>query len=101
MPIQELISNDTSPPIISEPEAKVKRIFASLLEPPVSETIDTLLIESRKFAPSEQFKAQANANNPNIYNEANSDTQAWWTGWAENLDWFEKWHTVLEWKQPY
>jgi len=67
----------------------------------VSETIDTLLQEDRLFPPSEEFRANANLNDPAIYQEADSDWQGWWESWAEKLDWFEKWHTVLEWNQPY
>lgn len=67
----------------------------------MSETIDTLLQEDRLFPPSEEFRANANLNDPAIYQEADSDWQGWWESWAEKLDWFEKWHTVLEWNQPY
>ncbi|MBX3113089.1 MAG: acetate--CoA ligase [Fimbriimonadaceae bacterium] len=67
----------------------------------MSETIDTLLQEDRIFPPSEAFKANANLNDPAIYGQADADWQGWWEGWAEKLDWFEKWHTVVEWNQPY
>lgn len=67
----------------------------------MSETIDTLLQESRSFPPSAAYKAQANFNDPKVYEEADKDFEGWWEGWAKQLDWFEPWHTVLEWKQPY
>jgi len=67
----------------------------------VSETIDTLLHEDRIFPPSDEFKANANLNDPAIYKQADADWQGWWEGWADKLDWFEKWHTVVEWNQPY
>ncbi len=47
------------------------------------------------------FRSKANVNDPAVYEKANADWQGWWSDWAENLDWFEKWHTVLEWNQPY
>lgn len=67
----------------------------------MSETIDTLLTETRKFAPSETYRREANVNDPAVYEKAGSDYLSWWSGWAENLHWFKKWHTVLEWNQPY
>lgn len=67
----------------------------------MSETIDSLLTESRKFPPPPEFAAAANASDPGIYGEADSDWQGWWTGWAEKLDWFSKWETVCVWDQPF
>ena len=67
----------------------------------MSKSIDTLLTESRQFAPSADYVAQANVNDAGVYDQANADSQAWWVSWAEKLDWFKKWDTVLEWKQPY
>ena len=67
----------------------------------MSETIDSLLHENRKFAPSAEFVAQANANDPAIYETADADWQGWWVSWAEKLDWFKKWDTVCEWEQPF
>jgi acetyl-CoA synthetase len=67
----------------------------------LSETIDTLLQEDRKFAPSADFIAQANANDASIYETADADWQGWWASWADQLDWFKKWETVCEWEKPY
>jgi len=66
----------------------------------MSETIDTLLNEDRLFPPSAEFAAQANANDVGIYEQAFHDPNAWWESWADKLDWFEKWHTVCEFKAP-
>lgn len=65
------------------------------------ETIEALLREGRVFPPHEQFVKHANINDPSIYEKADSDFEKFWESWAEKLDWFEKWHTVLEWKPPY
>jgi acetyl-CoA synthetase len=67
----------------------------------VSDTIETFLEESRVFEPSAEFKAAANASDPNIYEKAEADPEGWWVSWAETLDWSQKWHTVLEWNQPF
>ena len=57
--------------------------------------------QDRAFAPSPEFVANANANDPDIYTRANADPQAWWESWAEQLDWIQKWDTVLEWNAPH
>jgi acetyl-CoA synthetase len=67
----------------------------------MSQTISTLLDESRSFPPSEAFKAQANFNDSSIYEEAAANPTKYWEAWAEKLDWFEKWHTALEWDLPF
>ena len=68
---------------------------------PVSETIDTLLHESRVFSPPADFAAQANINDPSVYEFGLRDNEGFWTEWAERLDWFERWDTLLEWNHPY
>lgn len=60
-------------------------------------TIDTLLDENRLFAPSAEFVAQANVSSESIYDQ---EVIAFWTEWANRLDWFEPWHTALEWNCP-
>jgi acetyl-CoA synthetase len=67
----------------------------------MSESIETLLQETRIFPPSKEFVAQANAGDPAIYEEAYNDPIAWWEGWANQLEWFEKWHTTVDFKPPY
>ncbi|MBV6458488.1 MAG: Acetyl-coenzyme A synthetase [Fimbriimonadaceae bacterium] len=66
----------------------------------MSHTIDTLLEETRHFPPSEGFKAQANIADPAVYASALKSPTAFWEDWAKQLDWFEPWHTVLEWNLP-
>ncbi|KAA0238060.1 MAG: acetate--CoA ligase [Armatimonadetes bacterium] len=67
----------------------------------MSETIKILLEEDRVFEPSAEFVAQANVNDPSIYEEADSDYLGFWEGWAKELDWYEPWGEVLQWKLPY
>ena len=66
----------------------------------MSETIETLLNEIRRFPPPEAFKAQANANDPAIYDQAEADWKGWWASWAEKLDWYEPWDEVVSWERP-
>ncbi|WDL97286.1 acetate--CoA ligase [Alicyclobacillus sp. ALC3] len=63
--------------------------------------LDTLLKEDRKFAPSEAFRAQANFNDPDIYDKALADPEAYWAEQAQNLSWFKPWTKVLEWNPPH
>jgi acetyl-CoA synthetase len=64
--------------------------------------IEALLQEQRVFPPPEAFARQANMNDPSIYEEAARDDEAFWAKWAgELLDWYERWHTILEWNPPY
>jgi len=61
--------------------------------------IDALLQENRTFAPPDEFRRNANANGESVYDVP--DREAFWAGWAEQLDWQTKWDTVLEWNAPY
>ncbi len=63
--------------------------------------LDVLLTEERLFPPPEQFKNGAVVVDRRPYDQASEDYLAFWESWAEELDWFEKWHTVLEWNPPH
>ena len=65
------------------------------------ENLDALLEENRKFPPSEEFRKQANANDPEIYERARRDPDAFWAQQAERLDWFTKWAKISEWNAPW
>ena len=62
--------------------------------------LNALLTEKRRFAPPPGFAADAVARDASVYDEA-GDYEAFWAGWAEQLDWFERWGTVLEWNPPH
>ena len=63
--------------------------------------IDALLQEDRRFEPSAAFRAAANVNDPGVYDRAAKDPEAFWAGFAKELDWITPWDTVLEWTPPY
>src|SRR5438045_9530607 len=63
--------------------------------------IDALLEETRTFPPTDDFKRQANINDPAVWAKALRGREAFWASWAEQLDWQTKWETVLEWNPPY
>jgi len=64
------------------------------------ESLSNLLSEDRTFRPSEEFIAQANINN-SAYKESEVDRIAFWEKQAKRLDWFETWHTPLQWEPPF
>jgi acetyl-CoA synthetase len=65
-----------------------------------SPELDVLLKTERTFPPPEEFAAQANASDPEIYERADADPETWWASWAEKLDWMKPWDTVLDWSDP-
>src|SRR5262249_42230040 len=67
----------------------------------VSATIEALLQEQRSYPPSEEFRHQANVNDPGLYAQAAADPEAYWAEQARRLDWFTPWTTTLEWNLPF
>jgi acetyl-CoA synthetase len=67
---------------------------------PPAEIAD-LLQEDRTFPPPPDFRAQANINDPGVYERADTDPEGFWASFASELEWFRKWDTVLEWKPPH
>src|SRR5919199_2241934 len=63
-----------------------------------SHTIDTLLLEERRYPPPPEFAAEANAK-PDIY--ARSFEEFWETEGRERVTWFEPFTKLLEWELPY
>ncbi len=63
-----------------------------------SQNIDALFLEERRYPPSEQFAAQADAK-PDIYD---IDPDRFWEEQGRNrLSWFEPFSTLREWDLPY
>jgi acetyl-CoA synthetase len=67
----------------------------------MSENIDALLTENRKFPPPAAFRKQAHVHDTLIYAAAAKEPEAFWSAQANELEWFEKWKTVLDWKPPH
>ena len=64
--------------------------------------IEDFLVEDRTFPPPESFKKDTLVASPFLYDEANEDWQGFWARQAADLlDWFEDWHTILEWELPF
>jgi acetyl-CoA synthetase len=62
-------------------------------------SIDALLHEGRRFAPSATFAAAALAT-AEMYDDA-ADPVEWWDRQARTLEWAEPWHTTLDWELPF
>jgi acetyl-CoA synthetase len=63
--------------------------------------LEALLREDRRFSPPAEFRKQANAPESGIYDRAAADSEGFWAGYAAELDWFESWRKVLDWKPPH
>ena len=64
--------------------------------------IEALYLEERSFEPPEAFRKQALVTDRLLYEEAEKDPEGFWARQArELLDWFDDFHTVLEWDLPF
>jgi acetyl-CoA synthetase len=54
------------------------------------------LEEVETFDPPEGFRENALLSDPSIYEEAARDPEGFWERAADELDWFERWDTVLD-----
>jgi len=62
--------------------------------------IDTLLHESRRFAPTPEFAAETAAS-PDLYTEAQKDPAAFWADQSRNLlHWHKPFTKTLDWSNP-
>jgi acetyl-CoA synthetase len=65
---------------------------------PLSNTIETMLLEERRYAPDPEFARQANAQ-PGIYER---DWEEFWKTEGRNrVTWFEPFSKLYEWEPPY
>ena len=62
--------------------------------------IEALLDEERLFPPPEECSRNANMADPDIYQRAAKDPEAYWAQAAESLEWMRKWDRVLDWNPP-
>ena len=66
----------------------------------VTPEIEALLKEDRSFPPPPAFAASAVINDPDIYARAAKDPEAFWAGFASELEWLQPWSKVLDWNPP-
>ncbi len=74
-------------------------------ENPKSSGIESVLHETRLFPPPEEFAASAHVRGmeeyERLYAEAERDPEAFWAGVADELHWFKRWESVLDWQLPH
>jgi len=63
--------------------------------------IDNLLKEDRQFPPSETWKKTALITDPSIYDRAAANPEAFWEGFARELEWIRPWDEVVRWQSPH
>ena len=66
----------------------------------MKDQLDTLLSEQRRFPPSPEFAARANATRE-LHEAGARDREAFWADQARSLDWIRPWDRVLEWTPPH
>ena len=67
--------------------------------------IESILNEERSFSPSAEFANQSYVRSPReyeqLYSKAAANPERFWAELAEQeLHWFQKWETVLDWQPP-
>ena len=71
----------------------------------MSERIESVLQEDRRFSPTEEFRAGARLKNyedyDRLYRLSLNKPDEFWGSVANELHWFEPWHHVAEWKEPF
>jgi acetyl-CoA synthetase len=66
----------------------------------MTDQLDTLLSELRRFPPDHAFAAEANGTRA-LYEAAARDREGFWAEQARALDWIRPWDRVLEWNLPH
>src|SRR2546429_5170034 len=71
----------------------------------MSQSIDSILKETRVFQPSPEFSQTAHIKSleqyEQLYREAEENPEKFWGEIAGQLHWFRKWDKVLEWEAPW
>ncbi len=71
----------------------------------MSDSIESVLQEARRFAPPKGFRSAARLSDPEeferLYRQSLDDPEAFWSTAASDLHWFKPWDKVLEWEEPH
>ena len=71
----------------------------------MSERIESVLQEARRFSPSEAFREQAKLNDlaeyQRLYEQSLNDPDTFWGNVASELHWFKPWDKVMAWDEPF
>jgi acetyl-CoA synthetase len=58
------------------------------------------LLEQERFPPAVGFRERAVISDPEIYEQADRDPEAFWSSCAQALHWDRPWERVLDWSDP-
>ena len=71
----------------------------------MSERIESVLQEGRRFSPPEGFRAEARLSSleeyRRLYRQSLDDPERFWGSVAEELHWFKPWDRITEWREPF
>jgi len=67
----------------------------------MTDDIDVLLHETRRFAPPEAFRRAAAVQDASGAARAAADPETYWAQQAARLEWYTPWKTVLDWTPPH
>jgi acetyl-CoA synthetase len=71
----------------------------------MSERIESVLQESRRFSPPEGFRSKARLSSmeayERLYRQSLDDPDTFWGDVAAELHWFKRWDRVQEWDEPH
>jgi len=63
--------------------------------------IHALLNEKRVLPPPQAWLERARVHDAAVYDRAAADPEAFWAGFASELEWIEPWTQVLDWQPPH
>src|ERR687889_728029 len=58
-------------------------------------------LAERVYDPPEEFAKNANIQDPEIWDKAAEDYEAFWESWAKEWHWFQEWDQVWNWDPPF
>jgi acetyl-CoA synthetase len=67
----------------------------------MAEALEALLQEGRTFPPPDDFRKDALVTDAAVYADAERDWQGYWAAQALALDWYQEWHTIVDWELPF
>jgi acetyl-CoA synthetase len=67
----------------------------------MSEQLATLLKEHRSYAPASAFRRRAHVSTTAAHRRAEKERLKFWAERAAELEWFQPWRKVLDWKPPH
>jgi acetyl-CoA synthetase len=79
--------------------------MASPLSPNKRAHLDTVMNEGRLFPPTDAFRQRAHIGSlqqyEDLWSQAAADPVEFWKQFAQELHWFEPFHTTLDWQEPF